>query len=204
MTRIAIIAGSTRPNRRGRLVADWVVNIANDHPPVARGEAEVELIDLVDFDLPLLDEPLPAMFGRYTKAHTQRWSETIAAFDGFVFVTPEYNQSAPAALKNALDFLFHEWANKPAGFVGYGVQGGVRAVEQLRHATSVLSMGRIETGVALSLHTDFEITDPEHTGTLTPAAHHAAAAHQLLDELIARSHELRAVRLAAASEPRSA
>ncbi len=204
MTRIAIIIGSTRPNRRGRLVADWVVDIATKHPAVTKGDDEVELLDLVDFDLPLLDEPLPAMFGRYTNPHTRRWSETVAAFDGFVFVTPEYNQSAPASLKNALDYLFHEWADKPAAFVSYGVDGGVRAVEQLRQATSVLGMTNLDANVALSLRTDFEITDPEHPGTFSPAPHHEHAANAMLDELIARSNELRTNRHAAAAEKRSA
>jgi NAD(P)H-dependent FMN reductase len=204
MIKIAIIVGSTRPNRRGRLVAEWVVHVAERHPAVARGEAEVELVDLIDFDLPLLDEPLPAMFGQYTKVHTRRWAETIAGFDGFVFVTPEYNQSVPASLKNALDYLFHEWANKGAGFVSYGVQGGVRAVEQLRASASVLSMTDSRAHVALSLHTDFEITDPAHRGTLKPAPHHERAASRMLDEVIALSNELRAIRLGATPEKRSA
>jgi NAD(P)H-dependent FMN reductase len=101
MTKIGIILGSTRPGRRGQAVAEWVSAVAAKQ----EGDATFELVDLADFDLPLLDETLPALFGKYGKEHTARWAEAIAAYDGFVFVTAEYNHSVPGALKNALDYL---------------------------------------------------------------------------------------------------
>src|SRR5688500_15284292 len=131
MINVAIVVGSTRPGRKAETVAKWVLEIAK-----RRSDASYELVDIQDHDLPLLDEPAPASMGKYTKDHTKRWAARIAAFDAFVFVTPEYNHGTSAALKNALDFLYAEWNNKAAGFVSYGGAGGVRAVEQLRMTMS--------------------------------------------------------------------
>ncbi|WP_344439026.1 NADPH-dependent FMN reductase, partial [Actinomadura bangladeshensis] len=97
-------------------------------------------------------------------------------FDAFVFVTPEYNHSFPAALKNALDYLHAEWQHKAAGFVGYGTSGGIRAVEQLRQIMGELKVPDVPTQVALSMFTDFTFTGPVgpiEPGTCTPAPHHA-------------------------------
>ena len=127
MLRIAIIIGSTRPGRKGEAVAKWAYEIAQK-----RSDAEFELVDIKDFNLPLLDEPMPPIMGQYTHDHTKRWSEKIASFDGYVFVTPEYNHATSAALKNAIDFLYVEWVNKAAGFIAYGGVSGARAVENLR------------------------------------------------------------------------
>lgn len=132
MTRLGVVVGSTRPGREADAVAEWVTEAAGRHPAVASGAVAVDCIDLADVALPLLDEPVPAVFGGYRHEHTRRWAATVAALDGFVFVTPEYNHSVPAALKNAIDFLFGEWNHEPAGFVSYGLQGGVRAVEHLK------------------------------------------------------------------------
>src|SRR5262249_31056021 len=104
MLRIGIITGSTRPNRKAPDVARWVLDIA-----IKRNDAEYRLVDIQDFELPLLDEPLPPSMGKYQNPHTKRWAAAIASLDGFVFVTPEYNHGIPAALKNAIDFLFAEW-----------------------------------------------------------------------------------------------
>ncbi len=113
MTRIGIILGSTRPGRNGEAVAHWVHELAT-----RRTDAQYELVDLVDYELPLLDEAYPAGDGRYySQPHTQQWAAKIASFDGFVIVTPQYNRWVPGALKNAIDFLAAEWANKAVGFV---------------------------------------------------------------------------------------
>ena len=119
MIRIAIIIGSTRPGRKGEAVAKWVYEIAQK-----RSDAEFELVDIKDFNLPLLDEPVSPIMGQYTHQHTKTWSAKIASFDAYVFVTPEYNHGTSGALKNAIDFLYHEWVNKAAGFVSYGGAGG--------------------------------------------------------------------------------
>lgn len=127
MHRIAIIEGSTRPGRRCPAVVDWIARAGQDDPAMVAGEIDLARIDLSAQALPLLDEAVPALFGRYEHAHTRAWSDRIRRFDGFIFVTPEYNHSVPAALKNAIDFLYDEWADKAAAIVSYGVDGGVRA-----------------------------------------------------------------------------
>jgi NAD(P)H-dependent FMN reductase len=184
MTRIAIILGSTRPNRNGEAVAKWTFELATK-----RSDAEFELVDIRDFNLPLLDEPMPPSLGRYSQPHTKQWAAKIASFDGFVFVTPEYNHGTSAALKNALDFLFAEWNDKAAGFVSYGSAGGARAVEQLRQNLSELKIAHVRSQVMLSLFTDFENMsvfkpDPRHEGEVTT----------MLDQVIAWANALKAVR----------
>src|SRR2546423_2515072 len=121
--RIAIILGSTRPGRNGEAVAKWVHEIAKK-----RSDAEFELVDIKDFNLPLLDEPVPPIMGQYSKPHTKTWAAKIGSFDAYVFVTPEDNHGTSGALKNAIDFLFAEWTNKAAGFVSYGGPLGARPV----------------------------------------------------------------------------
>src|SRR5690348_14073847 len=103
MLKIGIIVGSTRPGRKAAAVAKWVHDILK-----SRTDAEFEIVDIEDYKLPLLDEPVPPLMGQYSKAHTKTWSAKIASFDGYIFVTPEYNHGTSAALKNAIDFLFHE------------------------------------------------------------------------------------------------
>ncbi|MFI0418942.1 NADPH-dependent FMN reductase [Spongiactinospora sp. 9N601] len=194
MIRIAIVVGSTRPHRRTAVAARWVTQVAAHHPAVTAGEVAFEVVDLAEHSLPVLDEPLAALFGTYHHPHTNRWAQTIASFDGFVFVTPEYNHSAPAALKNAIDFLFAEWNNKVAGFVSHGVHGGVRAVEHLRQVMTELQVANVRTQVALSAFTDFEITDPAEPGTIAPGPHQEPTLNELLDEVIAWSRALKPLR----------
>ena len=152
MTRIGVILGSTRPGRRGEQVARWVMDQAR-----VRSDAEFELIDLADYPLPHLDEPLPPSMGQYQNAHTNDWAAIIGRFDGFVFVTPEYNHSTSGVLKNAIDFLYAEWNNKAMGVVSYGAVGGARAAEHLRLIAGELQMADVRTNVALSLFTDCAI-----------------------------------------------
>ena len=190
MTRLAIIIGSTRPGRVGESVARWVYDIARQ-----RTDAEVELVDVQTFNLPLLDEPLPPSLGQYTKPHTMAWSAKIHSFDGFVFVTPEYNHGTSGALKNAIDFLYSEWNNKAAGFVGYGSAGGTRAVEQLRLIMAELQVATVRAQVALSLFTDFE-----NFKTFKPAAMHEPYVQTLLDQVIAWSGAMQTVRASQQAE----
>ena len=140
MLRIAIIIGSTRPGRKAEAVAKWVYEIAEK-----RSDAEFELVDIKDFNLPLLDEPVPPIMGQYSEPHTKTWAAKIGSFDGYVFVTPEYNHGISGALKNAIDFLFREWNNKAAGFVSYGGAGGARAVEQLRLVMAEVQIATVAT-----------------------------------------------------------
>ncbi|WP_107660572.1 NADPH-dependent FMN reductase [Nocardia suismassiliense] len=187
MSSIGIILGSTRPNRRGEQVAQWVLNTA-----AQRGDAEFELIDLRDHPLPHLDEPMPPMLGPSIHPHTREWAERIRPFDGFVVVTPEYNGGMPGVLKNAIDHLCKEWADKAVGFVSYGVSGGARAVVQLRMVCSTLGMADVSRPVEISLLTDFE----NHT-TFTPRDHHHTALDTMLDQVVSWSTALAPLRAAA-------
>lgn len=186
MTHVGVILGSTRPGRRGEQVASWVYEIAG-----ARDDADFELIDLADYPLPHLDEPLPPSMGQYQNAHTQDWAAVIARFDGFIFVTPEYNHSTSGVLKNAIDFLYAEWNNKAMGVVSYGVVGGTRAAEHLRLIAGELQMADVRTNVALSFFTDFEnFTD------FKPGPRQAQVLDTLLGEVISWSKALAPLRQA--------
>lgn len=182
-TKIAIILGSTRPNRNGEAVADWVAKHA------ASRSASYDLIDLRDQSLPILDEPIPPSMGQYQNDHTKAWAETIGAYDGFVFVTPEYNHSTSAALKNALDYLYAEWNNKTCAFVAYGSLGGARAIEHLRAITSELQMAHVRQQVSFSLMTDFE-----NMSDFKPAAYHDDEISMLFDQLESWAEALKTVR----------
>ncbi len=186
MLRIGIITGSTRPARNNIAVAQWVFDLAS-----RRDDAQYELVDIADYDLPLLDEPVPPSLGHYSKPHTLRWAQKIASFDAFVFVTPEYNHGISAALKNALDFLYAEWNNKAAGFVSYGGVGGVRAVEQLRLIMAELQIADIRSQVVLSMFTDFE-----NFSVFKPESRHDAEIAALLDQLVAWGSALKVLRSA--------
>ncbi len=184
MLRIAVIIGSTRPGRVGEAVARWVLDLAK-----RRSDAEFELVDIADFDLPLLDEPVPPSMGQYSKPHTLAWAEKVAAFDAYVFVTPEYNHGTSGALKNALDFLYGEWNNKAAGFVSYGSAGGARAVEQLRLVTSELQIAHVRNQVMLSLFTDFE-----NFSEFKPHPRNEKSVDAMLEQLVAWGGALQTMR----------
>lgn len=184
MLKIAIITGSTRPGRKSEAVARWVYGIA-----AKRSDASFEVVDIAAFDLPLLDEAVPSIMNQYAKPHTKAWAAKIATFDAFVFVTPEYNHSTSGALKNAIDFLFREWNDKAAGFVGYGGVGGTRAVEHLRLVMGEIKVADVRAQVALSLYTDFE-----NFSTLKPGPHQEAAVNAMLDDLVAWGQALQTMR----------
>ena len=184
MTRIAVVAGSTRPGRRSMQVAEWVLKRAREH-----GGAEFEILDVADFDLPLLDEPMPPSLGNYQQDHTKRWAAAVKGFDGFIFVTAEYNHSVPGALKNALDYIYAEWNNKAVAFVSYGSAGGVRAVENLRLIAGELQMADVRAQVALPFATDFR----DYT-TFTPSDAAEQALQPLFGQLISWSTALQTLR----------
>lgn len=181
---IAIIIGSTRPNRNGEAVGKWIYEIAKQ-----RSDAEFELVDILEYNLPLLDEAVPPSMGQYSKEHTKSWAAKIDSFDVFIFVTPEYNHSIPGALKNAIDFLFAEWNNKVAGFVSYGSAGGVRSVEHLRLVMAELKVATVRTQVQLSLFTDFE-----NFSKFKPASYHEKSVNTMLDEVVAWGEALKTIR----------
>lgn len=141
--KIGIIIGSTRPNRQGHIHAKWVESF------VEEAGHEATTLDLAEINLPFLNEPASPKQGNYQHEHTQKWAAIVGGLDAFIIVTPEYNHSYPAPLKNALDTLYAEWNHKPVGFVGYGVRGGARAIAHLRDVVAELKMQATSAEVCL-------------------------------------------------------
>ncbi len=146
--KIKIILGTTRQRRFGDKPAHWILEEARSQPDV-----DVELLDLRDYPLPFYDEPMSPMAnkGKYPNEAVQRWADRIADGDAFVMVTPEYNHGYPAVLKNAIDYIYPEWVNKPVGFVSYGNAGGARVVEQLRQVVVELQMTPIRNAIHIPI-----------------------------------------------------
>jgi NAD(P)H-dependent FMN reductase len=175
MVKIMVIIGSTRPNRGGPAVADWIMSLSKDHT-----NAEFELVDLKEINLPFLDEPELPSAHHYVQEHTKKWSAMVDSADGFVWVHPEYNHGVNAALKNALDFIWQEWNDKPVALVGYGsAAGGARAGEQLRLIAAGLKMFDLRADIVLPNYQQY-IKD----GTFVASEGHTKAAHNILKELI--------------------
>lgn len=184
MTKIAIVTGSTRPGRINSGVAEWVLAQAQ-----LRGDADYELVDIADFNLPVLDEAYPAGYQNYQNDHTKTWSAKIAEFDGYVFITGEYNHSVQPALANAISYLNVEFNNKAAGMVGYGSAFGVRAMEHLRGILSELQVAHVQKTGMFSLFTDFE-----NFSTFKPTELQAASVAPMLDQLVSWTHAMKSVR----------
>jgi NAD(P)H-dependent FMN reductase len=182
--KLAIIVGSTRPGRKSAAVADWVHQRA-----AGRANVTYDIVDLADQPLPLLDEPIPPSRGQYTHDHTKGWAATVSGYDGFVFVTPEYNQSTSAVLKNALDYLYAEWNNKAAAFVSYGSTGGARAVEHLRGICSELQIAHVRQQVSFNLFTDFE-----NMTSFAPTPLHEPLADAMFTQLESWANAMKTVR----------
>ena len=172
---LTIVIGSTRPGRVGPKFATWFRSLA-----IAHDGFDVELVDLAQLNLPFLDEPSHPRLRQYVHQHTIDWSRTVERSDAFVFVTPEYNFGYSAALKNAIDYLSQEWADKAVGFVSYGgVAGGTRAVQQLKQVVTALKMIPVAESVNLPFFTQF-IDD---FGTVQPNDAMTRSADAMLDEL---------------------
>jgi NAD(P)H-dependent FMN reductase len=140
--KIGIIISTTRAVRFGRKPAEWIFDIASK-----RGDMDVEIIDLLDFPMPFFDEVASNAWAPTQNEVAVRWQQKIGAFDGYIFVTAEYNRGVPAVLKNALDYAYPEWNRKAAAYLGYGSVGGARAIEQLRLISVELQMAPTRTGV---------------------------------------------------------
>ena len=188
--KIAIIVGSTRPGRKGSTVGRWVHEHARRRDDVP-WKVEFDLVELDSFDLPLLNEPtVPAAAGRdYETPQTQRWSEAIDAYDGFVFVTPEYNHGVPAAMKNAVDVLGPEWAHKAVGFVSYGADGGVRAVEHWRTILANVMVSDVRAQVSLLVFEDWK------DGDFRPLERREGELDTMLGQLVDLTEAVRTLRL---------
>ncbi|MDH6219556.1 NADPH-dependent FMN reductase [Streptomyces pseudovenezuelae] len=186
MPKLHVVVGSTRPGRLGLPIGQWAAQAAKEHAGF-----DVELADLAELGLPLLDEPGHPRAGLYAHEHTRRWSATVDEADAFVFVTPEYNSGPPAALLNALSFLYGEWLYKPVGFVSYGgVAAGLRSVQVLKQVATALKMMPIPESVAIP----FVFKHMGEGGFRTDAPLEAAAT-MMLDELLRWTEALRPLRL---------
>lgn len=140
--KIAIVISTTRPTRFGHQPAEWLQKFAS-----TRKDLETEIVDLRDFQLPFFEEVASNAWAPTKNPVGQAWQKKIADYDGYIFVTAEYNRSIPAALKNALDYAYPEWNRKPAAYLGYGSVGAARAIEQLRLISIELQMAPTRTGV---------------------------------------------------------
>ncbi|MFB9838197.1 SgcJ/EcaC family oxidoreductase [Actinoallomurus acaciae] len=187
MLRVGVLVGSTRPARRARAVAEWICA----GPEAGELGLDPTVVDLEEIGLPMLAEPDPPAFGRYALEHTKAWSELVAGFDAYVLVTPEYNHSTTAVLKNALDHLYAEWQDKAVGFAGYGTGGGLRAVEHLRGITAELGMAGVGPQVALDIFEDFD-----DQGRCEPRARQTEARRRMLTGLARWGRSLRGLRAA--------
>ncbi|APX32027.1 NADPH-dependent FMN reductase [Brachybacterium sp. P6-10-X1] len=185
MHRLTVVLASTRPGRTGPVIADWFLDQARGHP-----DFEAQLVDLAEIGLPLLDEPEHPIQRRYRHEHTRRWSAIVDASDAFVLVTPEYNYGIPAALKNAVDYLYWEWAHKPVGFVSYGMaSAGQHAVAMLRQVLTPLRMTPVTPTVAIPLR---DLVDEQ--GALHPKDWMGSAAEGMLAELAGHAPALAGLR----------
>jgi len=179
---------STRPGRIGAPVAEWFRDLA-----VRQNAFDVELVDLAQVNLPLFDEPTHPRLRQYAQEHTKAWSARVARADAFVFVTPEYNHGAPPSLVNAIDYLVHEWAYKPAGFVSYGgAAGGARSVQMTKLMLMALKVVPLPETVLIPF---FATMIDKASGRFAPPDSLAGAADTMLTELRRWTDALQPLRL---------
>ncbi|KKK33017.1 reductase [Mesobacillus campisalis] len=175
---IGIILGSTRQGRVSPQVGEWVKGIADK-----RGDANYEIVDIADFNLPFLGTT------DGTEPGIAAWNEKLASLDGYVFIVQEYNHSITGALKNAIDFAREAWYNKAAGIVSYGSTGGARAAEHLRGILGEIKVADVRTHPTLSLFTDFE-----NMSEFKPQELHLDNVNAMLEEVVAWSGALKTLR----------
>ncbi|WEX11182.1 NAD(P)H-dependent oxidoreductase [Chelativorans sp. AA-79] len=192
-----IIVGSTREGRFADKPAEWIHDLAKE-----RSELEVELIDLRDYPLPFFEDAASPAYGPSPNKIAQAWQAKVASLDGFIFTAAEYNRGPTAVLKNALDYAYSEWNNKPAAFVGYGGAGGTRAVEQLRLHAIELQMAPIRTGVHIMLP-DY-LTVLRGDKALAEIEHLNEGARGMLDQFIWWAQALKRARVASAEASKAA
>jgi NAD(P)H-dependent FMN reductase len=195
--KIAVILGSIREGRFGETPARWIHDIAR-----ARSELDVSLLDLRDHPLPLFDDRTSPAYGESKYEEARAWQKTVGAFDAFILVTPEYNHGPSAVLKNALDWAYKEWNNKPVSFVAYGGVGGARAVEQLRLIAIELQMAPIRSAVHILLPDMMAVRKGEKT--LAELEHLSKSASGMLDQLVWWARALKAARERDASQSEAA
>lgn len=189
MLNIAIIPGTSRPQALNPQIVNWV-----EQQLASNGDVRAEVVDFGSFDLPLLDEVIPACAKMYANDHTKAWGAKLEEFDAFIFVTPEYNHSISGSLKNALDFVATEFNHKVAGIVNYGADKGVRAAEHLRHILANYKLAVVRDQASFSIFTD--VAD----GTFAPTEVSTAPFASMVDDIVAWGEALKSVREAGAEE----
>jgi NAD(P)H-dependent FMN reductase len=182
---LLVIIASTRPGRLGLPIANWAISEVEKH-----GDFEVDVADLALMDLPMLDEPHHPIHRNYTKPHTIAWSKRVDAADAILIVTPEYNYGMPGSLKNALDFLIHEWNYKPVAFISYGgMSGGMRSVMMAKQVVTTLKM--VPLPEAVNIHM---VPKYIHDGQFVPEEAQENALKKVLAELTRWAAALRPMR----------
>jgi len=185
MYNLKIITSTIRPGRKGPLVAQWISEVAKENP-----DLQVEILDLAEINLPLMNEANHPAMQKYEHQHTKDWSKKIAEADAFVFVTAEYNYGYPAPLRNALEYLFKEWAYKAAGIVSYGgISGGSRAANSLKADLATLSVVPLAGAIHFPMFNNLIIDDK-----FTPNEDHVKAANALLEQLSRWTNALKTMR----------
>lgn len=196
MNTVKIIIGSTRPQRFGPQIANWIKGIA-DEAGTADGNTRFEIVDLAEVNLPLFDEAIPPLMNQPANEHTKKWASIVAEADGYIFVTPEYNHSTSAALKNAIDYLIYEWAHKPVAFASYGSQaGGTRAVEHLRAIAGELKLYDLRDQVMISNYW----TQLDEKGQFVPTSEQDEAVKGMVQALMFWTEAMKAPRQKLASQ----
>jgi len=186
-TKLLVIIASTRPGRVGLPIANWAISEIEKH-----GGFEVDVADLAVIDLPMLDEPHNPVHSNYTKPHTIAWSKRVDAADAILIVTPEYNHGMPGSLKNAMDFLYHEWNYKPVAFVSYGgMSGGMRSVQMAKQVATTQKMMPLPEAVNIHM-----VPKYMHDGQFVPDETLENSLKRVLGELTRWATALRAMRVA--------
>jgi NAD(P)H-dependent FMN reductase len=187
MNNIKIITSTTREGRKGIAVANWITELAKQD-----GKYNIELLDLAEINLPFMDEPNHPRLQKYQHEHTKKWSETIAAADGYIIVLAEYNFGFPAPIKNAIDYLYNEWMNKPVAFVSYGgISGGLRSTQMLKQVVTAVHMMPVVDQVNIP----FFANHIDETGTFVPGEAITKSAVVMLSELERWSDVLKGMRV---------
>jgi NAD(P)H-dependent FMN reductase len=186
MYKLKVISSTVRPGRKGPAIAKWITQAANDYG------FDAEMIDLGELNLPLMNEPVHPALKQYEHEHTKQWSAKIAEADAFIFVTTEYNHSYPASLKNAVEYLVHEWAYKPAGMVGYSIGpfAGARAILSLK--ADMLALKNIALSEMVNIPQLNQFMDEE--GNFTADERLNNNAKIMLDQLVRWTKGMKAIR----------
>jgi NAD(P)H-dependent FMN reductase len=147
--KIKLIIGSTRQNRKGKAIADWLVDQANDEG------VQIEVLDLKEINLPNFDAPIPPSFAPTQTDEGKTWQKQVGEADAFIFLTAEYNRSIPSSLKNAIDYLVDEWSNKPSLIVSYGyIDGGLSATKHLKDILGWVKSDVLDESITIKFDRD--------------------------------------------------